>query len=77
MGYDRISRYRVARLSLFPPATHPGQARYAVTASTIRNGIPHAQILLDGVLPNAPAVPTTEELLELFDSALRQHFLPR
>lgn len=74
---DRISQYRVARWSLFPPRESGGNARYAVVANTIRNGIPHGQILLDGILPNAPAQPTTEELLELFDSALRQHLLTR
>lgn len=74
---DRISRYRVARLSLFPPMTAGGNAAYAVVASTIRNGIPNAQILVDGQLRDVPSHPTTEELLELFDSALRQHMLPR
>ncbi len=74
---DRISRYRVARLSMYPPPTNGGNARYAVLANTIRRGVPHGQIITDGVVPNAPASPTTEELLELFDSALRQNMLPR
>ena len=74
---DRISRFRVARMSVFPPMEAGNHARYAVTASTIRRGVPSAQILFDGTLPNAPAFPTTEELLELFDSALRQHMLVR
>lgn len=74
---DRISRFRVARLCVFPPMTHGGQARYAATAATIRQGVPHAQILVDGTLPNCPAFPTTEEVLEMFDSAVRAHMLSR
>lgn len=74
---DVISRYRVARLSLFPPVTDGNYARYALTASVIKKGIPSAQILVDGVLPNAPCYPTTEELLALFDSALAAHMLHR
>lgn len=72
---DRISRYRVARLSLFPPERDGGNARYAVVANVIKRGVPSGMILVDGVLPSAPSHPTTEELLELFDSALRQHRL--
>lgn len=74
---DRISRFRVARLSLFPPLTASGQARYAMIASTVRNGVPHSQILIDGQLRDVPSHPTTEELLELFDVAIRQHMLAR
>lgn len=72
---DRCSRYRVARMSIFPPQSDGGQARYALIVNTIRNGVPHGSILLDGVLPNAASHPTTEQLLELFDSALRQNRL--
>lgn len=75
--HDRISQFRVARMSVFPPYLSGDNARYALTACTVRRGIPNAQILVDGVLPNAPAHPTTEELLELFDSAIRQHMLVR
>lgn len=74
---DRISRYRVARLSVFPPTKAGGNARYCLTASTIRNGVPHTTILVDGVIPSSPSAPTTEEVLELFDSAVRQHMLAR
>lgn len=74
---DRISRFRVARLSIFPPQTGGGQARYCLTASTIRKGVPHTQILVDGVLPMSSQMPTTEELLEAIDSAVRQHMLAR
>ncbi len=72
---DRISFYRVARLSLFPPREDRGHARYALVANRIVRGVPQGQILLDGVVQSAPASPTTDELLELFDSALRQHRL--
>lgn len=72
---DQISFYRVGRLSLFPPAVDGGNARYAVLATRVRRGIPNSQILVDGVLPSAPASPTTDELLALFDSALHQSML--
>lgn len=74
---DTMSRFRVARFSLFPPMTAGGHARYCLVANTIRNGVPNAQILVDGHIPGAPMRPTTEELLELFDSATRQHMLIR
>jgi hypothetical protein len=72
---DRISRYRVARLSLFPPQIKDGSARYALVANTIRNGVPSAQILVDGQLSGVAMRPTTEEVLEAMDAALRQHML--
>ena len=74
---DTMSRYRVARLSLFPPMQAGHHARYAVVSHVIKRGIPSAQILVDGILPNQPCYPTTEELLEAFDSAIRQHMLAR
>ena len=75
MEHDTISRFRVARLSLFPPVVHGGNARYALTANRIVRGIPSGAIVVDGVLPGAPCHPTTDELLRLFDSAIRQHVL--
>lgn len=72
---DRISRFRVARISLFPPQAKGGWARYALIASTIKNGVPSGQILLDGQLAGVDPFPTTEELLVAFDAALRQHTL--
>jgi hypothetical protein len=72
---DRISRYRVARLSLFPPQISGGPARYALVANTIRNGVPSAQILCDGTLLGVATHPTTEEVLEALDAAVRQHML--
>lgn len=73
---DRISRYRVARLNLYPPQTRGGQARWCLLAHTIRAGIPNAVIVLDGVLSGVNPQPTTEELLEAFDAILRQSMLP-
>lgn len=75
MDRDTISFYRVARLSLFPPREHGGHARYAVTANRIVRGVPSGTIVVDGVIPHAPSHPTTDELLRLFDSAIRQHVL--
>lgn len=75
MQNDTISRFRVARLSLFPPVESGRNARYALTANRIVRGIPTGVIVVDGVLPGAPSHPTTDELLRLFDSAIRQHVL--
>lgn len=74
---DRISQYRTARLSLFLPHRDGGNVRYALLVNTVIRGVPSGQIVVDGTLPSAPARPTTEELLELFDSAIRQHMLGR
>lgn len=72
---DRVSRFRVARLSLFPSVLETGPARYALIANTIRNGVPHGRILADGVVPGVSTYPGLEELLDAFDHALRQHRL--
>ena len=74
---DTMSRFRVARFSLYPPSSPGGHARYALIANTIRGGVPHGQILLDGIVPGFDPRPTTEELLEGFDTAIRQHMLAR
>lgn len=74
---DQISQFRVARLSLYPPQNVRSGARYALIANTIRRGIPSAQVLVDGVVHGVNPQPTTEELLEAFDSAIRQHMLAR
>lgn len=72
---DRISQYRVARLSLYPPAQEGGHWRYALIASTIRKGIPHTQVLLDGVITGGTTRPTTEEVLLALDAVVRQNTL--
>lgn len=69
--YDTTSRYRVARLCVFPPHSVPeGAGRWALTASLIRKGVPTAQILGDGVLPAMSSRPTTEEVIMAMDAAL-------
>lgn len=74
---DQISVFRVARLSLYPPTNVRSGARYALIANRVKRGIPTANILLDGVVHGVDPSPTTEELLEAFDSALAQHMLHR
>lgn len=74
---DEISFYRVARLSLFPPREPGGHYRYALVATRVKRGIPSATVLLDGIVPGGHPTPTTEELLEAFDSAVRKHMLAR
>lgn len=72
---DRISRFRVARLSLYPPQLQTGSCPYVMTASVIKAGIPSTRILVDGRLPVLSSTPTTEEILEAMDAAIRQHML--
>ncbi len=73
--HDRISRYRVARLSLYPPSRDGGNWRYAIVASTIKRGIPDARIIADGIMSGGKASPTAEEVIEAMDAALRQWML--
>lgn len=75
--HDTVSRYRVARLALFPPQTAAGPARYTLIANTIRRGVPSAKVLVDGFVSGVPVYPSTEELLEAFDSAIRGNMLFR
>lgn len=72
---DQISRFRVARLSLFPPMTGGDVARYAAITTVIKKGIPTSQILCDGTLRGVHPFPTHEEVLEAFDAAIRQHMI--
>jgi hypothetical protein len=72
---DRVSRFQVARLSLYPPAKPGGHYRYALIATTIRGGIPSGQILVDGLVRDGHPSPTTEEILMAMDAALRQSML--
>lgn len=72
---DRVSMYRVARLSLYPPSGDHGQARYACIASTITHGIPRATVLFDGVLSGVATHPQEWEVIEAMDAALRQQRL--
>lgn len=74
---DLVSRYRMARLSLYPPSVVGGHAEYVLMSHTIAKGVPRAQVLVDGRVPGVHPFPTTEQLLEAFDSAIRQHMLAR
>lgn len=74
---DRISTYKVARLSIFMPSEHGGQARYALLVNEIVRGVPRGTVHLDGVLPGSPSSPTLEEMLLLFDRVLDREMLRR
>lgn len=72
---DRISTYRVARLAIHVPQVADSWANWSLVATGVRGGIPTAKILLDGRVRLPPRNPTTEELLEAFDSAIRTSML--
>jgi hypothetical protein len=77
MSHDRVSYYRVARLALHVPATQGALAPWSLIATGVKRGIPSSSIIVDGRVPCPAHNPTTEELLEAFDAALRQCMLPR
>lgn len=73
---DRTPWLRTAKLILHPPVKQGGDCRYALTTFSITTrGTQNGRVLLDGVLRGIAPAPTTEELLEAFDAALRQHRL--
>jgi hypothetical protein len=72
---DRISTYRVVRLSIHVPAVDGAWAPWSLIATGVRGGIPTSRILVDGRVHLAPRNPTTEEILEAFDAAIRQSML--
>lgn len=72
---DRISTYRVARLSLHIPVNSAARAHYALLATGVKNGVPRSVVLADGTVPCAALNPTTEEILEAMHAALAQHML--
>lgn len=69
---DRISTYRVARLALHIPVQQGSAAPWSLVAIGTRRGVPHASILVDGRVPCPAHNPTTEEILEAMDAAIRQ-----
>ena len=75
MPQDRISRYRQVRLVLQVPHTPGGRTYWSLHAVGVRAGVPHSVILLDGVVPGISAQPTTEEILEAIDAAVRGSML--
>ncbi len=69
---DRISQYRSARLSIYPPQRAGGNCRWALLESRIKRGIPAGVILSDGIIASAPSHPTEAEVVMLMDAALAQ-----
>jgi len=72
---DRISTYRQVRLVLQVPRSEDQRAYYSLHAIGVYKGIPTARILVDGTVSLAPLNPTTEEILEALDAAVRQSML--
>lgn len=72
---DNMSRYRVVRLALHVPMHAGALAPWSLVAVGVRRGVPSANILLDGRVRLAPRNPTTEEILEAIDSAVRGSML--
>ena len=68
---DRISTYRQVRLVLQIPVDRGSRSYWSLHAVGVRNGIPTARILLDGFVPGLDRQPTTEEILEALDAAVR------
>ena len=67
---------RTAKLILHPPVEPGGVTRYSLTTFTVTpSGNQRGAILLDGILRGVPVMPTTEELLEAFDAAIRQQHI--
>lgn len=75
MTEDRISQFKVARWSIYLPHRDGNPARYALLVNEVYRGIPRTSIALDGVIPSAPASPHLEDLLLLFDSAVRREMI--
>lgn len=72
---DKISTYRQVRLVLQVPAKKGGRTYWSLHAVGHRNGVPHAVILLDGVVGPLDPRPTTEEILEALSAAISQSML--
>jgi len=73
--HDRISYYRVARLAVHVPFTPGASAPWSLIAVGVKRGVPSANILVDGTVPLAARNPTTEEILEAMDAAIRSAML--
>lgn len=72
---DQISNYRQVRLVLQVPSQPGSRAYWSLHAVGVKRGIPVSRILLDGWVPLAASTPTTEEILEALDAAVRQSML--
>lgn len=68
---DSTSTYRQVRLILQVPGM-PGTPTYwSLHAVGVRRGVPSSTILLDGTVAPLDPRPTTEEILEAIDAAVR------
>jgi hypothetical protein len=72
---DRISTYRQVRLVLQVPARDGARTYFSVHAVGVKRGVPHAEVLADGVVAPLPASPSTEEIVAALDAAVRQLML--
>jgi len=72
---DRISTYRQVRLVLQIPSEPRGRSYWSLHAVGVRNGVPSSVILLDGFAGHLSNRPTTEEILEALDAAIRGSML--
>lgn len=75
MNHDRVSTYRVVRLSIHVPHVEGATARWSLIATGVKRGIPSSQVLLDGTVPLPGPAPTTEEIVEAIDAIARQSML--
>lgn len=73
---DRISMFRSARLSIYPPLRSGANCRWALLTTVVKRGIPTGQIIQDGIIGSAPAMPNEAEIVMLMDAALAQMRLP-
>lgn len=72
---DRISHYRVVRLALHVPVVDGRQAEWTLVATTVRKGVPGAQIIAEGRVPLHGPIPAVHEIWEALDRIVRQHML--
>ena len=75
MPDDRVSRYRLAQLTLYIPPRPGLNSPWALRSVTVKRGVPHAAVLLDGYLRVDTSWPSTEQILEYMDAAVRQSML--
>jgi hypothetical protein len=72
---DRVSTYRQVRLVLQVPSGSAQRTYFSLHAVGVRKGVPHAAVLADGVVAHLGNQPTTEEIVEALDAAVRQMML--
>lgn len=67
---DRISHYNQIRIVMNVPIRQSDTLWWSATAVRTRQGIPHAETLLDGEFPRPPDGTTPESLLMALIEAL-------